>query len=71
MRPDASTIPEHTNVLEGEVIRAAYLGEVIDYWLGIGNWVLRVHTGTEKILQPNEKIQVIIPPEQITLIPED
>jgi iron(III) transport system ATP-binding protein len=68
---DASLpVPEGVNVLEGEVIRAAYLGEVIDYWIGIGDWVLRVHTGTDQVLHSKQKIQVIIPPEQITLIPE-
>lgn len=66
-----TSTPGNANVLNGEVIRAAYLGEVIDYWIGIGEWTLRVHTGTDLVLQPKEKIQVIIPPEQITLIPED
>jgi spermidine/putrescine ABC transporter ATP-binding subunit len=72
LRDDASVpVPENANLLEGEVIRAAYLGEVIDYWIGIGDWVLRVHTGTEKVFQPKVKIQVVIPPKQITLIPEE
>lgn len=72
LRYDASVpVPEDANLLDGEVIRAAYLGEVIDYWIGIGDWILRVHTGTDKVLKPEDKIQVIVPPEQITLIPEE
>lgn len=72
VKTDATTpAPENANVLEGEVIRAAYLGDVIDYRIGLGRWVLRVHTGTDKMLQPGEKVQLIIPPERITLIPEE
>lgn len=67
----ATPVPDEANLLEGEVIRAAYLGQVIDYWIGIGNWTLRVHTSTDKVLRPQDKIQVIIPPEQITLIPDE
>ena len=63
--------PAGANLLQGEVIRAAYLGDVIDYRLGIGQWLLRVHTPTEMVLSPGDKVQVLIPPEQITLIPED
>jgi spermidine/putrescine ABC transporter ATP-binding subunit len=63
--------PQDANLLEGEVRRVAYLGQVIDYWIGVGSWTLRVHTGTDTVLRPNEKIQVVIPPEQITLIPEE
>ncbi|MBE7556163.1 MAG: ABC transporter ATP-binding protein [Anaerolineales bacterium] len=64
-------VPEQANVLEGEVIRAAYLGDVIDYRISIGQWVLRVHTPTDSILPAGEKVQLIIPPERITLIPGD
>lgn len=63
--------PAGTNLLQGEVIRAAYLGDVIDYRLGIGQWLLRVHAPTDMVLSPGEKVQVLIPPQQITLIPEE
>jgi len=62
--------PEKANLLEGEVIRAAYLGDVIDYRIGLGQWILRVNTPAEQILQPGEKVQLIIPPERVTIIPE-
>ena len=60
-----------TNVLSGEVIRSAYLGDVIDYRIGIGQWVLRVHTPADQLLPPGQLVQVMIPPQQITLIPAD
>lgn len=72
LKHDASlAVPEDANLLEGEVVRAAYLGDVIDYRIQVGGWVLRVHTGTDTQLHPHESVQLIIPPERITLIPTD
>jgi spermidine/putrescine ABC transporter ATP-binding subunit len=77
IRPEHITLangqvaPEGANVLRGEVIRAAYLGDVIDYRIAIGQWLLRVHTATEVMLSPGENVQLAIPPQQITLIPDE
>ncbi len=65
------SVPKEANLLKGEVVRAAYLGGVIDYRIQVGSWVLRVHTGTDTSLQAGEKVQLIIPVERITLIPAD
>jgi len=56
------------NVFEGSVVRGAYLGDVIDYQVKVGEWVLRVHAGTEKTLSSGERVWVTISPDQITLI---
>jgi spermidine/putrescine ABC transporter ATP-binding subunit len=72
LRHDASVaVPENANLLKGEVVRAAYLGDVIDYRIQVGSWVLRLHTGTDTYLHPQETAQLIIPVERITLIPVD
>ena len=71
LKTDAALpVPENANLLEGEVIRAAYLGDVIDYRIGLGQWILRVHTEAEKVLHPGDRVQLIIPPERVTIIPE-
>ncbi len=66
----AKPVPENANVLAGKVIRAAYLGDVIDYRIGLGQWQLRVHTESDKMMYPGDTVQLVIPPERITLIPE-
>jgi spermidine/putrescine ABC transporter ATP-binding subunit len=72
LKYDASlAAPENANLLEGEVVRAAYLGDVIDYRIQVGSWVLRLHTGTDTHLHPKDKAQLIIPVERITLIPTE
>jgi iron(III) transport system ATP-binding protein len=68
---DSLAVPQNANLLEGEVVRAAYLGDVIDYRIQVGSWVLRLHTGTDTHLQPKDKAQLIIPVERITLIPTE
>jgi iron(III) transport system ATP-binding protein len=68
---DSVAMPEEANLLEGEVVRVAYLGDVIDYRVQVGSWVLRLHTDTDTYLQLKDKVQLIIPVERITLIPAD
>ncbi len=67
----AAPLAEDDNLLEGEVVRKAYLGDVIDYRIQVGNWVLRVHTATDTHLRPREKVQLFVPAERITLIAAD
>jgi iron(III) transport system ATP-binding protein len=72
LKQDTSVaVPKDVNVLKGEVVRAAYLGDVIDYRIQVGSWVLRLHADTDTHLQPKEKAQLIVPIERITLIPTE
>ncbi len=56
------------NWFEGTVIRGAYLGDIIDYRIKVGEWILRAHLGTDKALKPDQRIWVAFSPEQVTLI---
>lgn len=56
------------NLLEGKVMRWAYLGDIIDYRIQVGNWVLRAHTGTDRVLNPGERVWVAFSPDRVTLI---
>ncbi|MCR4408379.1 MAG: ABC transporter ATP-binding protein [Anaerolineae bacterium] len=58
------------NVFEGVVLRMAYLGDTIDYRVRVGDWVLRAHTSTNMVLNHDEKVWVVLSPDQITVIPE-
>jgi len=65
----ASAIPlRDSNVLEGTVIRAAYLGDIVDYRIKVGDWVLRAQTGTDEALNPNDKVLVVFPPDHVTVV---
>jgi iron(III) transport system ATP-binding protein len=56
------------NLLEGKVMRGAYLGDIIDYRIQIGDWVLRAHTDTDRMLNPDEKVWIAFSPDRVTLI---
>ncbi len=56
------------NLLEGTVMRGAYLGDIIDYRIKVGDWVLRAHMGTDRVLKSNERIWVAFSPDHVTLI---
>jgi iron(III) transport system ATP-binding protein len=64
-------VSQEDNLLEGEVVRTAYLGDVIDYRIQVGSWILRVHTGTDTHLTLRDRIQLVVPAERITLIAID
>ena len=69
-KDDEMARSEGLNLLEGTVMRAAYLGDIIDYRIKVGDWVLRAHTGTDRVLNPGEKVLIAFSPEQATLIPK-
>ena len=47
---------------------ALYLGDIVDYRIGVGDWILRAHTGTDVVLKPDQQVFLAISPDQITLI---
>lgn len=61
---------ENYNVLEGEVHRAAYLGDVVDYRIQVGDWELRAHSPTDEALSRGEYVFIIFSPERVTVIPK-
>jgi iron(III) transport system ATP-binding protein len=69
LHPDKTAVgAANANLFEGIVIRGAYLGDIIDYRIKVGEWILRAHLGTDRALKPNQRIWVAFSPEQVTLI---
>ncbi|MCL7453561.1 MAG: ABC transporter ATP-binding protein [Anaerolineae bacterium] len=58
-----------TNLFQGQVLRGAYLGDIIDYRIGVGNWVLRANTPTDRMLQPGQQVWLSFAPDRVTWIP--
>jgi ABC-type Fe3+/spermidine/putrescine transport system ATPase subunit len=68
---DSDTVAtEDSNVLKGKVIRAAYLGDVVDCRVQVGNWILRANTRADEVLRPDEDVFIVFSPERVTVIPE-
>jgi iron(III) transport system ATP-binding protein len=57
-----------TNLFQGKVLRGAYLGDIIDYRIQVGNWTLRAHTPTDRVLSPGQVVWLAFSPERVTWI---
>jgi iron(III) transport system ATP-binding protein len=57
------------NLFEGEVVRGAYLGDIVDYRIQVGDWTLRGHTSTDRVLQPGQRVWLAFSPDRVTWIP--
>jgi iron(III) transport system ATP-binding protein len=60
------------NVLDGRVLRHAYLGEARDYLIGIPgtDLTLRVVTSTAQIFRPDDDVRLTIPADACRVIPQ-
>lgn len=68
---DATTIrPTEVNLFEGTILRLAYLGDINDCRIRIGDWVLRAQVSADKALQPGRTIWAVLCPDRVTVIPE-
>ena len=59
---------EGVNVFEGEVLKVAYLGNIADYRVKLGEWVLRVQSPGRPQFRPGEKVYLKLDPESIIAI---
>ncbi len=66
---EGEPLPNMThNLFSGEVVRGAYLGDIIDYRIQVGQWLLRAHTPTDRILTPGQQVVLAFGPERVTWI---
>ena len=67
---DAESLPPlpPANLFQGTVLRGAYLGDIIDYRIQVGNWTLRAHTSTDRSLSPGQSVWLAFAPERVTWI---
>ena len=72
-RGDAPTPPAGSNTLAGIVRRASYLGDTVDYQVGLGDSdvVLRVTGPTPARARAGDPVLVTVPAEACVLLPAD
>lgn len=61
---------EEENILRGKILQASYLGNVNDYRIKVGDWVIRTSVVTESVFKIGEEVYVIFSPENIAIMPE-
>jgi iron(III) transport system ATP-binding protein len=57
------------NVIQGEVKKATFLGNIRDYLICVGKEVIRAQADSDIILKPGEKVYVQLAPEKCIAIP--
>jgi len=69
--PTGSTSGARLNVLAGTVVRASYLGEMVDYQVRLegSDVVLRVTGSTPARARAGEPVEVSVPPQACVLLP--
>jgi iron(III) transport system ATP-binding protein len=72
-RADARTAPPGANALAGTVVRASYLGDTVDYQIGLeeSDVVLRVAGPTPARARAGEPVAVTVPAEACVLLPAE
>jgi len=73
IRPDYVSLAspnDKVNVFEGEIRRATYTGEVIDYEIKIGMWDVRVRTSPSIKLPPGRKVRVKLDEGRLVALPK-
>ena len=72
-RADARTTPTGANTLAGTVLRASYLGDTVDYQIGLeeSDVVLRVAGPTPARARAGDPVTVAVPAEACVLLPAE
>ncbi len=58
------------NTLLGKVIKRAYLGNVVDYRIQVGDVIIRVQTSPEKVYEIGETVELRLNPNKMIIISE-
>jgi ABC-type Fe3+/spermidine/putrescine transport system ATPase subunit len=72
-RAGAGTPPTGVNALAGTVLRASYLGDTVDYQVGLeeSDVVLRVAGPTPARARAGDPVSITVPAESCVLLPAD
>jgi len=53
------------NLFNGKIIQSSYLGNIVDYKISVGNWVVRTNTEVKNNFKVGDEVKFYLPPEKI------
>jgi ABC-type Fe3+/spermidine/putrescine transport system ATPase subunit len=65
---EAATLPHGPNLFEAEVVRASYVGELIDYQLRIKNHLIRAKGEVQNPHGVSERVVIKLDPDQLAVL---
>lgn len=55
------------NCFEGEIMQASYLGDIIDYRIRLGKWMIRTDSSAQIDYQVGDRVYIYLPPEELII----
>lgn len=59
------------NIFKGDILQASYLGDIIDYRIRLGKWVIRTDSNAKINYQVGDEVNIYLPSEELIIIPEE
>ncbi len=59
------------NVFTGSIEQASYLGDIIDYRIRVGKWMIRTDSRAQINYQVGDRVHIYLPPEELIITPEE
>lgn len=53
------------NIFKGKIIQSSYLGNIVDYKISVGNWMVRTNTEVKYNFKVGDEVKFYLPPEKI------
>lgn len=53
------------NLFKGKIIQSSYLGNIVDYKISVGNWIVRTNTEVKNNFKVGDEVKFYLPPEKI------
>ena len=53
------------NLFKGKIIQSSYLGNIVDYKISVGNWIIRTNTEVKNNFKVGDEVKFYLPPEKI------
>jgi ABC-type Fe3+/spermidine/putrescine transport system ATPase subunit len=61
---------DRKNVFKGKILQASYLGDIVDYRIKLGEWVVRTDSSSKMNYRVGDEVDIYLPPEELIIIPE-
>ena len=64
-REDNEKEKRSMNILKGKIIQSSYLGNMVDYKISVGKWIVRSNTEVKNNFKVGDEVSLYLPPEEI------
>ena len=59
------------NIFRGEILQASYLGDIVDYRIQLGRWIIRTNESSKINYKIGDEVEIYLPPEELIVTPDE